>query len=87
MQYLIEFRPSVVKNLKRLPKHDLIRIKNRIESLTENPKGIHASKLKGNNPFYRVRSGKYRIIYQINNDKLVILVVKVGHRKDVYKYL
>ncbi|MDD2605055.1 MAG: type II toxin-antitoxin system RelE/ParE family toxin [Desulfobacteraceae bacterium] len=41
--------------------------------------------MKGDNPFHRVRSGDYRIVYQIFEDRLVILVVKVGHRKDVYK--
>lgn len=87
MQYLIEFRPGVIKGLKRLSKRDLIKIKSRIESLAKDPKSTNTTKLKGNNPFYRTRSGDYRIIYEINNDKLIILVVKIGHRKDVYKRL
>ena len=45
------------------------------------------TKMKGDNPFHRVRVGDYRIIYEIQNEVLVILIVKVGHRKDIYKNL
>jgi len=43
--------------------------------------------MKGNNSFHKIRSGDYRVIYEIHNNRLVILVVKIGHRKDVYKRL
>lgn len=87
MQYSIEFRPAVLKCLKRLPRRDLIRIKRKIEDLGSRLPDPNATKMKGHNSFHKVRSGDYRIIYEIHDDRLVILVVKVGHRKDVYKKL
>ena len=48
---------------------------------------LSETKLKGNNPFHRIRVGDYRIIYEIQNDILVILVIKIGHRRDIYKHL
>lgn len=87
MTYSIEFRPSALKSLKRLPKQEVIKIKSKIDNLAGQLPNTNITKLKGNNSFHRIRSGSYRIVYEINNDKLVILVVKVGHRKDVYKRL
>jgi len=87
MQYYIEFRPAVLKSLKRFPKKDLVRIKKKIKELGNNLPSANLTKMKGNNPFHRIRSGDYRIIYEIYDDKVVILIVKVGHRKDVYKRL
>ena len=85
MQYSVEFRPAVLKSLKRLPKKDLRRIRKRIDDLAENLPDTATTKMKGNNSFHKIRSGDYRIIYEIHDDRLVILVVKIGHRKDVYK--
>jgi len=73
--------------MKRLPKKELRKIKKKIDGLAENLPDPATTKMKGNNPFHRVRTGNYRIVYQILEDRLVILVVKVGHRKDVYKRL
>jgi mRNA interferase RelE/StbE len=73
--------------MKRLPKKDLRRIKKKIDGLAGNLPDPATTKMKGNNPFHRVRTGDYRIVYQIFQDRLVILVVKVGHRKDIYKKL
>ncbi len=87
MKYSVEFRPAVLKNLIRLPKKDLRRIKQRIDDLAENLPDPATTKMKGNNSFHKIRSGDYRIIYEIHDDRLVILVVKIGHRKDVYKKL
>ena len=87
MQYSIVFRPAVLKSLKRFPKRDLVRIKKKIEETANNLPTPATTKMKGNNPFHKVRSGNYRIIYEIHGDRLVILVVKVGHRKDVYRNL
>lgn len=87
MAYRVEFRPAVLKSLKRLPKRDLVRIKKKIEELAENLPDSNTTKMKGDNSFHKIRSGDYRIIYEIHNDRLVILVIKIGHRKDVYKKL
>ena len=87
MEYTVEFRPAVLKSLKRLPRRDLVRIKKKIEELASNPPDPNTTKMKGDNSFHKVRSGDYRIIYEIQNDRLVILLVKIGHRKDVYQKL
>ena len=87
MQYSVEFRPAVLKSLKRLPKKDLRRIKKRIDEVAENLPDPVTTKMKGNNSFHKIRSGDYRVIYEIHDNRLVILVVKIGHRKDVYKKL
>jgi mRNA interferase RelE/StbE len=87
MKYTVEIRPNVLKNVKRFPKRDLVKIKKKIDELSLNLPDPAISKMKGNNTFHKVRSGDYRIIYEIHDDKLVILIVKIGHRKDVYKKL
>ncbi len=87
MQYSIEFRPTVLKSLKRFPKRDLVRIQKKIDDLAVNLPSPNSTRMKGNNSFHKIRSGDYRIIYEIHDDRLVILVVKIGHRKDVYKKL
>jgi len=87
MTYTIKFRPAVEKSLKKLPKNELIRIKGKIDALAENLPDPATTKMKGNNKFHKIRSGDYRIIYEIHDAALVILVAKIGHRKDIYKHL
>lgn len=87
MTYSVEFRPAVLKILKRFPKRDLVRIKKKIEELGQNLPEPNTTKMKGNNSFHKIRTGDYRIIYEIHDDRVVILIIKIGHRKDVYKGL
>ncbi len=87
MTYSIEFRPSVLKSLKRFPKKDLVSLKKKIEELGVNLPNPNNTKMKGDNSFHRVRFGDYRIIYEIHEERVVILVVKVGPRKNVYRRL
>jgi len=87
MKYSVEFRPGVLKSIKHLPKRELLRIKKKIDELSDNLPDPATTKLKGDNNFHKVRTGYYRIVYEIHGDRLVILVVKIGHRKDVYKDL
>jgi len=87
MKYVIKFRPAVEKDIRHLPQKELIRIKRKIESLAENLPDRSTTKMKGNNNFHKVRVGDYRIVYEIHDDVLVILVVKIGNRKDIYKKL
>jgi mRNA interferase RelE/StbE len=87
MKYTIKFRPAVEKNLRTLPQKDLIRIKRKIDALAENLPDKAITKMKGNNNFHKVRVGDYRVIFEIHDATLVILVVKIGHRKDIYKHL
>ena len=85
MPYTVEFRPSVLKNVKKFPKKDLVKIKRRIEEISLNLPDPASTKMSGNNDLHKVRCGSYRIIYEINDNHLLILVVKIGHRKDVYR--
>ena len=85
MAYTVEFRPSVWKNVKNASKKDLLRIKSKIEEISFNLPDPATTKMSGNNDFHKVRFGNYRIIYEIHENRLVILVVKIGHRKDVYR--
>lgn len=73
--------------MKRLPMRELRRIKRKIDNLAENLPDPATTKMKGNNQFHKIRSGDYRIVYEIHEDRLILLVLKVGHRKDVYKKL
>lgn len=81
-QYLIKIVPKAEKEIEGLDPKAQDRIFSKIESLSKNPLSVQVVKLK-NTDCYRVRVGDYRIIYEIDND--VIYVLKVGHRKDVYK--
>lgn len=83
-RYKVSFKKSVSKDLRNIPNKDVARILTRIDSLAENPRGEDCIKLSGQES-YRVRQGLYRIVYDIKDDVLVVNVVKVGHRSDVYK--
>ena len=82
--YKIFFKKSVWKDFESIPRNDLKKIMNVIESLVKNPRPPGCRKLSGQER-YRLRQGRYRIIYSIQNDELKVWVVKVGHRKDVYR--
>ncbi len=83
-EYEVLFKKSVYKDLKKIPKADLRKILSRIKKLSDNPRPAGYEKLTGKEQF-RLRQGKYRIVYSIQDDKLTIWVVKVGHRKDIYR--
>ena len=76
-----------MKSMKRFPKRELRRIKKKIDSLAEDLPDPATTKMKGNNTFHKIRSGDYRIVYEIHEHRLVILVVKIGYRKDIYQRL
>ena len=82
--YKLVFKKSVSKDLRPIPKKDVARILQRMEQLQENPRPVGSEKLSGQDR-YRVRQGPYRIIYEVADELLVVTVVKVGHRKHVYK--
>ena len=87
MTFRIELTKSAAKALKAIPKTAQKRIAKEIESLAEGPPEPAKTKMKGDNPFHRVRVGDYRIIYEIQNEILLILILKIGHRKEVYRRL
>jgi mRNA interferase RelE/StbE len=84
MKYEVEFRPSARKALEKIPKKDRLRIEGAIELLQSNPYPPSSIKLAERTE-YRVRVGNYRVIYDIVKGRLVILVLTIGHRKDVYR--
>ena len=87
MKYRIEVKRSAAKALKKIPKPDRKRIGEKIDSLADDLPSPEITKMKGDNPFHKIRVGDYRIIYEVQNEVLVILIVKVGHRKDIYRNL
>ncbi len=80
----IIFKQSVAKDLRQIPKKNVARILKRIDSLRAEPRPPGVEKLSGQEK-YRIRQGVYRILYEIRNDELIVVVVKVGHRRDVYR--
>ncbi|GJM09338.1 MAG: plasmid addiction system poison protein [Lysobacteraceae bacterium] len=82
--YELVFKKSVAKDLRNIPKRDVKRILKRIESLRDDPRGEGCVKLSAQER-YRIRQGVFRIVYEIRDSQLVIMVVKVAHRSVVYK--
>ena len=82
--YNLVFKKSVTKDLRNIPNNDVKRILERINLLLENPRADGCIKLSGQEK-YRARQGVYRIVYEIQDSELIIIVVKVAHRGTVYK--
>lgn len=83
--YKIDIARSVQKTLAKLPKNDVQNIIQSIKGLIQNPYPEGCRKLRGENNVYRIRQGHYRIIYEVIGLELTILVLKVGHRKSIYR--
>lgn len=84
VEYKIYFKRSAVKDLDAIPQKDLRRLIKRIGLLKKDPRPPGCEKLSGQKR-YRVRQRNYRIVYSIQDDVLTVWVVKVGHRRDVYR--
>ena len=82
-KYKIEIKRSAVKEIKKLPRKDIGKVLQKIYSLAENPRPAGCLKLSVEEK-YRIRFGVYRILYEIQDDLLLVIVVKVAHRKNVY---
>jgi len=82
--YKLIVKTSVTKDLRALPNKDIARILACIEALATEPRPLGCEKLSGQDR-YRVRQGVYRIIYEIADDILTVVVVKVGHRREIYR--
>jgi mRNA interferase RelE/StbE len=86
-RYRLLIKASAAKELQAIPnKRDRQRIVKRIQGLEDDPKPPGSQKLSGRER-YRIRQGAYRIVYSVEKDELVVYVVKIGHRKDVYRRL
>ena len=82
--YRVVIKKSAAKEIEKIQKKDRIRIIEKIRSLPNDPHQEGSKKLSRQEK-YRIRQGNYRILYQIIADELIIIVVKIGHRRDVYK--
>lgn len=84
--YRLRIKASAAKEIEALPsKQDRQRIVSQIQALAENPRPVGSEKLAGQDHRYRIRQGRYRIVCEIQDRDLLVLVVKVGHRKEVYR--
>jgi mRNA interferase RelE/StbE len=83
-RYELRFRPSVTRDLRGVPRADVERILARIEGLRDEPRPPGCEKLSAQER-YRLRQGDYRILYSVADAALVVEVVKIGHRRDVYR--
>jgi len=83
-RYELRFKQSVAKDLRGIPPADVRRILDRIEALRDDPRGPGCEKLSVQER-YRVRQGNYRILYCVLDAEVVVEVVKVGHRREVYR--
>ncbi|NBB91703.1 MAG: type II toxin-antitoxin system RelE/ParE family toxin [Gammaproteobacteria bacterium] len=83
-RFELVFRRSVAKDLRGIPRKDVVRILKRIDALQDDPRPPGCEKLSGQER-YRVRQGAYRILYELLDSRLIVTVVKVGHRKQVYR--
>jgi mRNA interferase RelE/StbE len=85
MPYTVEFARPALREFKALERPTQLRIATHIEELAENPFPPGCKKLKGEPDHYRIRLGDYRMIYRVERSRVTIVVVKIGHRRDVYR--
>jgi len=87
MAYRIEVTPRARKDLKALSMRERKRVGNQIDALKDNPRPQGCRKLKGREDFYRIQVGDYRVVYQIEDEVLLILLVRIGDRKEIYEII
>ncbi|RPI20291.1 MAG: type II toxin-antitoxin system mRNA interferase toxin, RelE/StbE family [Acidobacteria bacterium] len=83
-RYKLLIKVSAAKEIEGIPKRDRQRVINRITKLADDPRCAGCEKLSGQER-YRVRQGRYRILYTINDEEVIVVVVKVAHRREVYR--
>jgi mRNA interferase RelE/StbE len=87
MAYRIKVTPRAGRDLKTLSMRERQRVVDQIDALKSNPRPQSCKKLKGREDFYRIRVGDYRVVYQIEDKVLLILIVRIGDRKDIYEII
>lgn len=85
MPYTIKFTARALRDLTDLDTTAQRQVRQHIDRLAENPFPPGAKKLHAEEPFFRIRAGDYRIIYSVEGRELLVIIVKIGHRKDVYR--
>jgi mRNA interferase RelE/StbE len=83
--YSVELTRTAEKQLRRIAKRDRSRLVEAMHGLADRPRHRGGRKLQGYDDVYRIRMGQYRIVYEILEDRVIVIVLKVGHRKDIYK--
>jgi mRNA interferase RelE/StbE len=84
-RYEIELTRAAARGLASLPKADLRRVDAQIRALADNPRPPDTKKLQGGDDLYRIRSGDYRVVYGVDDDRRVVTITRIGHRRDVYR--
>ncbi len=87
MKYAIEFTPKAAEDLIDLPPKFRRQVGKKIDALADNPRPPISKKLRGRDNLYRLRAGVYRIIYRIDDNAVVVVVVRIGHRRAVHRRL
>jgi mRNA interferase RelE/StbE len=85
VSYTVEFSRKAERQFKDLPKSIQVKLAPKINALADDPRPRGAKKLEGEDELYRIRVGDYRVIYQVQDKALIVLVVKIGDRKEVYR--
>ena len=85
MSYEVKFSKGAKKQLRKLPLDIQERIQTKINDLAIEPRPNGVKKLQGDDNSYRVRVGDYRVIYELDDDVLIVTVIKIGHRSEIYK--
>lgn len=85
MAYRIELLPSAVRDLARLDKTNQQRVGRKISDLADNPRPSGSKKLRDQGNRWRLRIGDFRVVYDIRDELILILILKIGHRRDVYR--
>jgi mRNA interferase RelE/StbE len=81
----IQFTSRARRDPEGLDRAAQLRLRTHIDRLAANPIPADAKKLHGGEPYYRIRVGDYRVVYQVDGKQLVVVVVKIGHRKEIYR--
>jgi len=87
VHYAVEVTPAASRQIRKLDRNTQKRVLARIEKLEEDPRPRDASKLQSPEELYRVRVGDFRIVYQVEDDRLLVLIVRVGNRREIYRNL
>lgn len=85
MAYEVVLKPSVAKAMDALPPAIFRRVMAALARLEQDPRPTGVVKLKGDENLWRIRVGAYRVVYEVHDDQLLVLVLRVAHRKDVYR--
>lgn len=83
--YRVSLLPRAIRDLERIPRPFRIRLMHAIHALADDPRPQGVVKLQGDENLWRVRVGQYRVLYEIHDGRLIVLVVRAGHRRNVYR--